>query len=196
MAQATAEWAAIYAEHGAAMRATAAAKLGPHLGPDGEVFGKSPDDVVFDVIADLMTTGKVPANPKNLRGFLNTAVRRHAIDLLRRTPQLRKERRYLERPFNDVDATVERRVLAAAAAAALDDLPPAERYAIVHRLMLERPANEVGPELAVKPQRVSQLVSQGLGRLRRLPAFIDLLSPDHPAGPSTAMGPESTRGPS
>src|SRR5205823_1650122 len=45
------DWAAIYAEHGHAMRGAAAAKIG---GPDKELFGKSADDVVGDVLAKVM----------------------------------------------------------------------------------------------------------------------------------------------
>ncbi|MDQ6948559.1 MAG: hypothetical protein M3256_20440, partial [Actinomycetota bacterium] len=56
-------WAAIYVEHGRAMRLAAAGVLG---GQDKEIFGKSADDIVGDVLRELMLK-PMPALT-NLRG--------------------------------------------------------------------------------------------------------------------------------
>lgn len=97
----------------------------------------------------------------------------------------------------DIETAVDREELARHAMAALEELPERERYAIIERVMKCREAKEVGAELHVAPQRVSQLVNAGLGRLRNLPAFTELLSLDRPfQGPSTVTGPDATGTPS
>ena len=183
-------WAAIYAEHGRAMRLAAAGVLG---GQNREILGKSADDIVGDVLRELML--KPLPVVTNLRGYLTTAVRNRARDVVRRS-------RY-EAPvdiefddmigIDDIEAPIDRAELARQALAALDQLPERERYAIRERVMLCRPAKEVGAELRVAPQRVSQLVNAGVARLRGFPAFIELLSPDRPPpGPPTVTGPNPT----
>jgi DNA-directed RNA polymerase specialized sigma subunit len=97
----------------------------------------------------------------------------------------------------DIEAAVDREELARQAVAALDELPKRERYAIAERVMKCREAKDVGAELDVAPQRVSQLVNAGVGRLRKHPAFTELLSLDRPLqGSSTATGPDATGTPS
>lgn len=192
----TAAWAEIYSEHGRAMRVVAIAALG---GKDKEILGKSGDDVVGDLIAELMTKGEDLSTKTNLRGYLNAAVRNRVRDLHRRSK--------FEHPDDiepadaisdeDIEAEVDRLELGGQAVAALEDLPERERYAIVENVMKGRQAKDVGPELDVKPQRVSQLVNAGLGRLRQHPAFTELLSVDRALqGPSTATGPDATGTPS
>lgn len=63
------DWASIYDEHGQAMRAAGIAAIG---GPAEEILGKSADDIVGDVLAELMTKG-LPEAVTNLRGYLTTA---------------------------------------------------------------------------------------------------------------------------
>jgi RNA polymerase sigma factor (sigma-70 family) len=191
-----ADWAAIYAENGGAIRAAALAAIG---GPDKEILGKSADDIVGDLIVEFMVNGTDLSQKSDLRGYLTAAVRNRVRDLHRRSK--------FERPealdpddvvgHEDIEDAVDRDELASQATAALDQLPERERYAIVERVMKCRPAQEVGPELDVRPQRVSQLVNAGLGRLRKLPAFTELLSVDpSPPGPSAATGSDATGTPS
>jgi RNA polymerase sigma factor (sigma-70 family) len=192
-----ADWAAIYAEHGRAMRAAALAAIG---GPDKEILGKSADDIVGDLIAEFMVNGTDLSQKSNLRGYLTAAVRNRVRDLHRRSKFERPEALDLDdvgRHEDNIEDAVDREELARQATVALDQLPERERYAIVERVMKCRPAQEVAPDLDVTPQRVSQLVNAGLGRLRKLPAFTELLSVDRsPPGPSTATGPDATGTPS
>ena len=170
------DWAATYAEHRRAMRTTAAMAIG---GRHKELLGKSADDVVGDVLAELMV--KDLTHVTNLRSYLTSAVRNRVRDLQRRSRHERPEDLEFDAlvGVDDVEGPVDDHELAQQAAHALEQLPERERYAIVERVMKCRPAQEVGPELCVKPQRVSQLVNAGLGRLRKLPAFTALLPSDH-----------------
>ncbi len=192
----TADWAAIYAEHGRAMRSAANAAMG---GPLKEILGKTADNVVGDLIAELMVKRTDLSAKTNLRGYLTTAVRNRVRDLHRRS---KIEAPAVMEPDDvisdeDIEAAVDREELAGQAVAALDELPERERYAIIERVMKCREAKEVGAELDVAPQRVSQLVNAGLGRLRNLPAFTELLSLDRPLqGRSTVTGPDATGTPS
>jgi RNA polymerase sigma factor (sigma-70 family) len=192
----TADWAAIYAEHGRAMRSAAIAAMGGSL---KEILGKTADNVVGDLVAELMVKGTDLSTKTNLRGYLTTAVRNRVRDLHRRS---KFEAPVVMEPDDvvsdeDIEAAVDREELARQAVAALDDLPKRERYAIVERVMKCREAKDVGAELDVAPQRVSQLVNAGVGRLRKHAAFTELLSLDRPLqGPSTVTGPDATGTPS
>lgn len=192
----TADWAAIYAEHGRAMRSAAIAAMG---GPMKEILGKSADDVVGDLIAELMVKRTDLSGKTNARGYLTAAVRNRVRDLHRRS---KFEAPAVMEPDDvisdeDIETAVDREELARHAVAALEELPERERYAIIERVMKCREAKDVGAELHVAPQRVSQLVNAGLGRLRNLPAFTELLSLDRPVrGPSTVTGPDATGTPS
>ncbi len=185
------DWAAIYAEHGRAMRAVAIAEIG---GRNKEIFGRSADDIVGDVVASLMRTGRDPSQMDNPGAYLKVAVRNQIRTL--------KKRSRFEGPDdvefndfvgdNDIEAEVDRHMLAHAAATALDRLPERERYVLVENVMKCREAKEVGPELNVTPQRVCQLKNQALHRLRQLPAFTDLGPVDRSSpDPSTATGPHA-----
>lgn len=183
-------WAALYAEHGRAMRIAAVGVLG---GQDNEALGKSADDIVGDVVRELMLK-PLPATA-NLRGYLTTAVRNRARDLVRRS----RHEAPVDNEFDelvgddDIEAPSDRAELAKQAVAGLGGLSERERYAVRERVMLCRPANEVAADLGVTPQRVSQLVNAAVGRLRRLPAFTALVSTDPPTpGLSTTTGPDAT----
>lgn len=188
----TADWAEIYAEHGQVMRLTANSAMG---GPDKEILGKTADDVVGDLIAEFMVNETDLSTKGNLRGYLTTAVRNRVRDLYRRAKFEHPEDIAPDDVVSDEDIedAVDREELAAQAVAVLHDLPERERYAIVERVMKCRQAKDIGPEMGVEPQRVSQLVNAGLARLRQHPAFTELLSVDRPLqGPSTATGPDAT----
>jgi RNA polymerase sigma factor (sigma-70 family) len=175
------------------MRAAALAAIGGRA--NNEILGKSADDIVGDLIAEFMVKGTDLSQKSNLRGYLTSAVRNRVRDLHRRS---RFEGPEALEPDDvaglvDIEDAVDREELAGQATAALDQLPERERYAVVERVMKRRPAQEVGPELGVTSQRVSQLVNAGLGRLRRLPAFMELLPVDRSSpGPLTTTGPEAT----
>jgi len=177
------DWAQIWVEHGQAMRSVAIAMMGASK----QILGKSADDIVGEVVAERMAKGLPKIN--NLRGYLTTAVRYRIRDLF--------DRSKFENPDdmgayqcvyekNDYEA-VEREELRAQAVAALDSLPDRERIAIVERVMKRRKAQEVGVDLGVTGQRVAQLVSAGLARLRELPAFAELLSIDYSESTRSAV---------
>lgn len=182
-------WALIWAEHGQAMRSVAVAEMGVSKAK----LGKSADDIVGDVFAERMAKGLPQTN--NLRGYLKAAVRYRIRDLYGRSkfesPDAMESDRFVDE--NDEYEAVEREELRAQAVAALDSLPDRERFAIVERVMKRREARDVGADLGVTGQRVSQLVNAGLERLRQTPAFIELVSIDHsePAR-STVTGPDGT----
>ena len=172
------------------MRVAAQGAMG---GPCKELFGKSAEDVVGDVIADLMTGG-LPETA-NLRSYLTAAVRNRVRDLHRRS----KHRTPGGEDFDEIaghyehEPPIEREELANQALAGLDSLPHREQFAIVERVMKRRKAQDVGADLGVTGQRVSQLVNAGLARLRHLPAFTELLSIDHSESTRSAVtGPDKT----
>lgn len=191
-----ADWAEIYAEHGQPMRVAAIAEMG---GTHKEILGKTADEVVGDVIEELMTKGTDLTRVSNVRGYLTTAVRYRVRDLHRRSKfevpaELEAEVLVGD---DDVEDAVDREELAGQAVAALDQLPDRERYALEERIMKCRPAQEVAAELGVRPQQVSQLYNAALKKLRRLPAFTELLPFDRPLpGQSTTTGPDETGTPS
>lgn len=191
----TADWAGIYAEHGQAMRVTARAMMHETKTRIPEVLGKTADEVVGDVIEELMSKGTDLTQVGNVRGFLNTVVRRRIRDLYRRSK--------FEAPDDvdpdhvvgdeDIEDEVDRAELASQAVAGLDELPERERYAIEERIMKRRPAQDVAAELGIQPQQVSQLYNAAIKKLRQLPAFEDLLSFDRsPPSPSRSTGPDAT----
>lgn len=183
-------WADIYRAHGGAMLAAARGVLGS-FASDKEALGKSAEDVVGDVIEELMTKG-IPASVKNVRGFLTTAVRRRAVDHLRRT----RFETASGPAFDELEGLdgIEQAVdLAADTDSALAALPAHERHAVEQRVMLQRPAKDVGDELGVSPQRVSQLVNAALARLRGHSAFIGSARDDRdPPEPSAKTDPDAT----
>lgn len=192
----TADWAGIYAEHGKAMRTTARAAMGAE---HKEVLGKIADDVVGDVIEELMTKGTDLTQVGNIRGYLTASVRNRIRDLQRRSKFEAPDDLDAETivGYEDIEAAVDREELAGLAAAGLDPLPERERYALEERIMKCRPANEVAADLNVAPQRVPQLCNAGLRKLRKLPAFTELLSFDRSSpSPSTTTGPDASGTPS
>lgn len=176
--QQQAAWTEIYAQHGQAMRKVAHSMLGKRL-----IDGKTADDIVSEVLRGLMVKGAPTMN--NPRSYLCQAVRNRVNDAQRRHAHIDKDPPNLDKtPGSDnVQHEVEINVLAGAATEALQEIPERERYAIEQRIMLDRPANEVGAELGVAPQRVSQLCNAGIARIRKAPSFIDTGSRD-PTGTS------------
>ena len=192
----TADWAGIYADHGQAMRAAARAAMG---GAHKEILGKTADEVVGDVIEELMTKGTDFTQVSNVRGYLTSAVRNRIRDLHRRSKFEMPDELDAEVLIgeDDIEDAVDREELAGQAVAGLDQLPERERYALEERIMKCRPAQEVAAEIGVLPQQVSQLYNAALKKLRRLPAFTELLSFDRsPPSPSAATGPDATGTPS
>jgi RNA polymerase sigma factor (sigma-70 family) len=191
----TVDWAAIYAEHRRAMRAAAVTALGRL---DTEILGQSADDIVSGVVRELMVRGEVPTTT-NLRGYLTAAVRNRVRDLMRRSRHEKPDVGDLDEMIgvDDIEAPTDRAELVRQALNGLDHLPERERYAITERLMKRRAARDIAEELGVTPQRISQLVNAGLGRLQQLPAFAALVPVDpSPPGPTTATGPDATGTPS
>jgi RNA polymerase sigma factor (sigma-70 family) len=135
----------------------------------------------------------------NLRGYLTTAVRNRARDVVRRSRHEAPEDVDFEEfiGIDDIEAPIDRAELARQAVVSLAQLPERESHAIRERVMLCAPAQQVAAELGVKPQRVSQLVNAGVARFRDLPAFTELVSTDRPlAGPSTSTSPDTAGAPS
>lgn len=166
-------WADIYAQHGKTMRAVAHAML-----RGTTVDGKSADDIVSEVLTELISKGE-PAMD-NPRSYLCGAVRNRVNSAKRRHARVDRNEPDTDRTpgQEDVEDDVELRVLAAAATEALQDVPERERYAIEQRIMLDRPAHEVGAELGVEGQRVSQLYNAGLRRICKSPSFRTTASRD------------------
>ena len=180
-----AAWADIYVEHGQAMRKVARLMLRDQL-----IDGKTADEIVGDVLADIMLKG-IPA-VKNIRSYLCEAVRNRVRDAYRRHARVDwNEPDLNENPSGeDVQADVEVNVLAGAATEALAEIPERERYAIEQRIMLARPAKDVAEDLGVEPQRISQLYNAGLRRIRESPSFNNARSRD-----STVTGAPPARPP-
>ena len=184
-------WSDVYAEHGQAMRAAAIAAM---KGPNTEILGQSADDIVSGVVREMMVRGGLP-DIANVRGYLTTAVRNRVRDLIRRSRHEAPEAIGFDEKVgvDDIETPSDRAELARQALAGLDQVPERERYAIVERVMKHRPAKQVADELGVTPQRVSQLVNAGVGRLRKLPAFAELIPIDPlPPGKSTATDCDAT----
>lgn len=175
-------WAEIYAQHGETMRAVAQAML-----RGSTVDGKSADDIVNEVLTELISKGEPSMD--NPRSYLRRAVQNRVNSAKRRHSRVDWNEPDANRTpgAEDVEDAVELSTLAAAAVEALQDLPDRERYAIEQRIMLARPAHEVGAELGVSGPRVSQLCSAGLGRIRKSPSFRTTASRD----PSTTGAPSA-----
>lgn len=162
--------------------------LGGSTQREREHLGVSTADVVIGVMEEVITKG-IPSDVKSVRAHLICVARRRALDAARRDRHELADDHDFEAHHDadpSLDDQVQSNLLAAAALEALEDLPENERYAMRERVMLERPAKEVGAELGVTPQRVSQLKNSALAKLRSLPAFVDLLPRDLPADAAPA----------
>ncbi len=168
------DWSAIFAEHYQVMYAAAASVLKGQT-----ALGVDADDVVSIALSEAITKG-LPAEVQQLHSYLARIARLRAVDALRRRKHQAKEPPDLatELPARIIlDGPEELAVkseLASEIAAHLDGLPERERIALESTVMRDRPRDEVAAVLEVTPQRVSQLVSAALRRLRQLPAFANL----------------------
>lgn len=176
----TPDWAAIYEAYGEPMMRTAVKVLG--VG-ESATQGQSAVDVVGKVFEDLLGGEIVldSADADSLRPFLRAVVRNRAVTLVRRSAaESRAGFKGLAVNTTDVAEDVATQVLAEMAEERMYLLNEKEHRALVERVQHGRPAKEVAGELGVTPQRVSQLVTSALRKLRADPAFIDALSNDQP----------------
>jgi len=175
-------WAEVWFEQKDAMLAAANSVL-----HGSSALGMDAMDVASTVMEEMIRKGPPPPDVP-LRPLLVVAAKRRAIDAIRRKTTRFEDRRADPEDRSENEDTLEEGVedddLAVRAIVAVGNLPPRERYAIVERVMKERPAAEVGPELGVTPQRVSQLVNSGLDRIRHDPTFMELDTTDTTGGPS------------
>lgn len=167
------DWAAIFSQHYAVMYAAAASVLKGQT-----ALGVDADDIVSIALGEAIAKG-LPGEVGQLHSYLARIARLRAIDALRRRRHQADEPPdpATESPARIVpDGPEELAVqseLASEIAAHLDGLPERERIALESTVMRDRPRDEVAAALGVTPQRVSQLVSAALRRLRQLPAFAD-----------------------
>jgi RNA polymerase sigma factor (sigma-70 family) len=183
------DWAAVFAEHYSVMYAAAASVLGGQ-----SALGVDADDVVSIALNEAIRRG-IPADIEQLHSYLAGIARRRAIDALRRRKHQASDppdpaTELAPRIARDgPDVLAVKAELASEVAGHLDVLPERERFALEQSVMRDRTRAEVAEELKVTPQRVSQLVNAGLGRLRLLPTFAERASFDtQESGGSTASG--------
>lgn len=170
------DWAAIYAEHGQAMRLAARAQMG---GSDKTILGKTADDVVGDLIRDLMARGTDFDGVHDIRSYLCVAIRNKVTDLRRKPDR--------ETPADldpddlddktDIEEEVCRQELARLAVASLSELGERQRLVLEERVMKCRRAKDVADDLGVTPQRIAQILNDALTQLRSLPIFHDIGNP-------------------
>jgi len=169
-------WADAFKEYHRLTRRVVTAAMG---GAARSVFGRSADDVETIVWQEAMRNG-VP-DGVSLRAHLLQLCRSRAIDALRRgrahpeeeLPSSDEEDTEKVRPgdieiYNggSVEEEVAQGDLAERISAHLGVLTDGQRYAVVERVMKQRPAKDVAAELNVSPPRVAQLVTQAYKRLR------------------------------
>lgn len=173
LASGSPDWAAIFAQHYPAMYAAAASVLKGRT-----ALGVDADDIVSIALGEAISKG-LPTEIEQLHSYLARIARLRAIDALRRRKHQADEP---PDPTTELPARVIpdgpeelaiQSELVAEIAAHLDGLPERERIALESTVMRDRPRDEVAAALGVTPQRVSQLVSAALRRLRQLPAFAD-----------------------
>jgi len=167
------DWAAIFAQHYPVMYAAAASVLKGQT-----ALGVDADDIVSIALGEAITKG-IPAEVEQLHSYLARIARLRAVDALRRRkhqadqpPDPATEPPARITPDGPEELAVQSE-LASEIAAHLGGLPERERVALESTVMRDRPRDEVAAVLGVTPQRVSQLVSAALKRLRQLPAFAD-----------------------
>jgi RNA polymerase sigma-70 factor, ECF subfamily len=167
------DWAAIFSRHYPVMYAAAASVLKGQT-----ALGVDADDIVSIALREAIAKG-LPAEMGQLHSYLARIARLRAVDALRRRkhqadeppdPATESPARII--PDGPEELAVQSE-LASEMAAHLDGLPERERIALESTVMRDRPRDEVAAVLGVTPQRVSQLVSAALRRLRQLPAFAD-----------------------
>lgn len=167
------DWAAIFSQHYPVMYAAAASVLKGQT-----ALGVDADDIVSIALGEAITKG-LPAEVEHLHSYLARIARLRAVDALRRRkhqadepPDPATESPARITPDGPEELAVQSE-LASEIAAHLGGLPERERIALENTVMRDRPRDEAAAALGVTPQRVSQLVSAALRRLRRLPAFAD-----------------------
>lgn len=145
-------------------------------GESRSVLGRSADDVEIAVWQEAMRLG-VPEGV-SLRAHLIKLCKSRAVDALRRGTARPED----ELPESDdekvrpgdadtyngvsVEELVVRADLADRISAHLDLLTDGQRYAVIERVMKQRPAKDVAVDLDVAPPRIAQLVTQAFKKLR------------------------------
>jgi RNA polymerase sigma factor (sigma-70 family) len=124
------------------------------------------EDVVQESLLKAYAALRDGADPELLRAWLFRIVRNTAIDEqrgLRRHEQLDENYDGVEQPPQEVD----RREQLASLVAAIRDLPPTQRDAIVKRELEGRGHDEIGRVLALSPGAVRQLIYRARYTLRQ-----------------------------
>jgi RNA polymerase sigma factor (sigma-70 family) len=134
--------------------------------------GLSPDDVVHEVFAKMMRRD-LPEDLMNLGSYLAAAARNVVLDAAKRPSARREVVENLEAKEPPAAGGPDPEELTINAALCVDvlqhlgELTEKERYGFVQRVMMERERDEIARELAVTPQRVSQLVVSATTKLKR-----------------------------
>ena len=168
------DWAVIWSEYGDLMLRVAHQVLRGR-NPDG----KSAEDVVGDVVAELMRTGALDGK-KNVPGVLVTAVRWRCLDALRRGKKQGPvdEIELVQVSGSDTEAQAFEQITNDTLADIIHRLSRAQQQVIRERIMKARPAKDVAADMGITPQRVSQIVKEALAAIRADPAFISMASTD------------------
>jgi RNA polymerase sigma factor (sigma-70 family) len=129
----------------------------------------APSSRAEDVVQESLTKAYVAlqngAEPELLRAWLFRIVRNTAIDERRGT----RHHEQLDESYNGVEQppqAIERREQLAALVAAIQDLPPAQRRAIVQRELEGKGHAEIGRALKLSPGSVRQLIYRARNSLR------------------------------
>lgn len=99
----------------------------------------------------------------NLRAWLYTIARRKAIDTLRRDGRVIVDRKLVEAALHTIDGhePVDHGLWGA-----VQELPPKQRAAVVHRFVADRPYREIATLMATSEESARRSVHEGLKKLR------------------------------
>lgn len=120
------------------------------------------DDCLQETFISALRAYPRLRDASNLRAWLYTIAQRKAVDAARRWRRHRADR------LEGVDPAVGAHEVGDGALwAAVRDLPPKQRAAIVQRFVLDLAYREIGERMAITEEAARQNVHAGLRRLRR-----------------------------
>ncbi len=163
-------WAAIEAEYGQMMLATAHAKLGFVASTTSERSAgpRSATDIVQQVIVELMSRGPELSEAINgtLKLYLKGAVRNQALTAFDKDREVHAEDGSLAEQADELDVG-DLVVGEAIVAAALDPLSGDDRYVVEQAVLAARSNAAVGLEIGLTGQRVGQIRKRALRDVAR-----------------------------
>ena len=152
--------------------------------------GNDAEDVAFQALANCIAKG-IPKGV-NARAYVLAAVRRGALDALRRRKFHTDEEIDLDERVGtpDIEEDVDDALLLEEVLEALDDVPEREATALRGLFLEEMPWEVVAEKVGLTSQRgTTDLADRAIARLRKMPRFRDLTATrTAPPGPSTTTG--------